>query len=130
MSATSKYASLVGTSKSEKLLIEIIRALDSMDINLGDINIDVTSVENLLQGVGGASETPAASRNADTNNTVAAGAFSVSFSNTGAVNCTVAGATLEPGETFEWAAKAGNTLGDIVWIATGATAELVILETR
>jgi hypothetical protein len=61
------------------------------------------------------------------NGAVAAGARSVSLSNTGAADATVAGATLKPGETVSFAARNQNTLGAIAYTAAGT--ELVIGKT-
>lgn len=130
MSNHNKFAHLKALSSTEKILIEILKNQGDISVDTGDIVINTDEIEQLLQGVGGATETFSASRNTNTTGSVAIGAFSVSFTNTGAVNALVAGTTIEPGETWEADAKTGNTLGAIAWDATGATAELVILETR
>ena len=59
--------------------------------------------------------------------TIAAGAFSVSFANVGTATATVLGADLEPGETVSFDAGAiNNTLGAITYTAS-ATGILLII---
>lgn len=72
----------------------------------------------------------------DTTGTVAAGAVKAVFENTGAVNVTVNGATLAPGNQlvfeafFDPVANVFNRLPAIAWDATGVTATLTITEVR
>ena len=62
--------------------------------------------------------------------TIAAGAFSVSFANVGTTDATVLTKILKPGETISFDAGAiNNTLGAIVYQAN-ATAELLIISSR
>ena len=111
------------------LLIDYFMAgAGSVSVDTGDIVVNTADIENLLQGVAGSVETPSISRNNNTTGTVAAGAFSVSITNTGVAACTVELVTINPGETVTWEAKVGNTLSAIDWVATGS--ELLILETR
>jgi hypothetical protein len=116
-----------GDGRVAELLVAVYSAVKNQDINLGDINIDLDDVENLLQGIGGSEEAPAIV-NTVTAGSVVAGTFSVSFYNKGTTDATVLGAPLVPGATLELCAKTGNTLGAIAYIAS-ATSELQIITT-
>ena len=115
-----KFRHLLSTSNTDKILIGVLDALGSMDINLGDINIDMTSVENLLKGTGGTVRTPTFTIVSNAAN-VAAGAYKVSFFNTGAVAGTVLTTALEPDESITFEVRDADTLGEIAYVATGTT---------
>jgi hypothetical protein len=117
-----------GDGRVAELLVAVYNAVKNQDINLGDINIDLDDVENLLQGIGGSVETPGLLKPTDAVGSPLQGMFSVSVSNTGAANGVLLGQTIEPGETLEYSAKTGNTLGDITFDATGT--QFTILTTK
>ena len=89
---------------------------------------DNPDLENLLQGIGGSVETPGLLKPTDATGSPLQGMFSVSVTNTGAANGVLLGQTIEPGETLEYSAKTGNTLGDITFDATGT--QFTILTTK
>lgn len=97
------------------------------DAILGDIDLNTDNIENLLQGKLGSEETPAI-QNAVSGGTILAGTFSVSFYNKGTTNATVLDAALLPGATIELSAKVGNTLGDMIYVAS-VDSELQIITT-
>jgi hypothetical protein len=109
---------------------KILRALlNKFNIDIGDVNINLSDLENLLKGIGGAVETPGVLVVTDAVG-LTAGFFAVSIANTGTVDATVLGATLKPGIVWDYCAKTGNTLGAFTYDATPVGAELTILTTK
>jgi hypothetical protein len=109
-------------------LADILTAMGdlALEVTAESINLNTDNLENLLQGIDGSVETPGMIRTT-TNDTLAAGYFSVSFTNTGVAEGTLLGAALKANETVEFTAKTGNTLGAIVYDASGT--EFLILTT-
>ena len=107
-------------SRTAQLLVFIANALADMNIDIGDINVDMTSVENLLQGVGGTERTPSYTIVSDATS-VAAGKYKVQFYNTGGSNGTVLGTTLAPNASITFETRDADTLGAIAYVATGTT---------
>lgn len=101
-----------------QLLVYLVNAVTDMNIDVGDINIDLDVTNDLLQGVGGSVETPALIRSSGIG-AVAAGASAVYIRNLGGANGSVLGTTLKPGEGIPFEAKVGNTLAEIGYVATG-----------
>jgi len=109
---------LTAKTTDQQILLAILR--NQGDINLGDISVSVDDLENLLQGIGGSVETP--STDIVTNAaTLIAGASSISITNTGGIAGTVGSTAIAVGETFEFSAKVGNTLGSLAYVATGTS---------
>ena len=106
---------------AETLRQESIRVLrhllSNITIDAGDITVNTQDIENLLQGIGGSTETPGYTVVSDSN-TIATDFFSVTISNTGAANGTVLGTNLPAGDTVKFCAKTGNVLGAITYDAT------------
>ncbi len=113
-----------GDGRVAELLVSLYNAVKNQDINLGDINIDLDDVENLLQGIGGSVETPDFFRVSDAVG-LTSGFFSVAISNVGAATGTVLGEDLPAGDTVKFSAKTGNTLGAIAYDATSTTFAIV-----
>jgi hypothetical protein len=60
--------------------------------------------------------------------TLPAGAVTTAIANVGSNVAVVAGANLNPGEAVEWDAPAGDTLGAIVYDATGSGGTTLLIE--
>lgn len=119
-----------GDGRVAQLLVALLNKQIDVAVDTGDLVLNTDDLENLLQGINGATETFTPSVNANTSGTVAAGAFSVTFHNSGTISCTVAGVSIPAGHIWEATSKVGNTLGAIAWSSVGAGGELTILETR
>ena len=121
MSAENRFNHLKARTTTEAILIEILKTQ-------GDVIVTTDDLENLLQGIGGSVETPGLLKPTDATGSPLQGMFSVSVTNTGAANGVLLGQPIAPGETLEYSAKTGNTLGDITFDATGT--QFTILTTK
>jgi len=89
--------------------------------------VDASASAPLPVALPSAARTTALAR-VTTSGAVASGAKSAGFGNYGNANATVAGGTLAPGESVEFVAPSGDTLGAVAYDATGTV--LVIAEVR
>ena len=127
ISNTGKPYRKPGDGRVADLLIYVHNAISEMSIDIGDINIDLDTTNDLLKGIGGTQRTPGFSIVSDASS-VTAGKFKVSFFNTGASDGTVLGTTLVPSAKVTFEVRDADTLAAIAYVATGTTFAITTIE--
>lgn len=128
-------------TRDQEILLAIVNAVNNSaatlaanlatEITLGDVNVNLNDVENLLKGTGGTQRTPSYSR-VTGSGTVALGKFKVSFYNIGTEIGQVLGTDLGPDESITFEVRDADTLGAIAYDpttpGTGTTFAITTIE--
>ena len=120
--------------------LKVLQGLQCVCDQLKELNIDTTAIEatlldieTILQTVEtnttGVERTPGFLRPSGVDDSVASGAFSMSFASVGTADAIVGGIVLKPGETINFDAGAlNNILGSVSYdTTTNAGSELIII---